>query len=53
MGGGNGVFRERTSYFSLKYLEIRLSAIVGTRREAALREEGFAWVPNLGSFLKL
>ena len=24
-----------------------------TRREAALRGEGFAWVPDLGSFLKL
>ena len=23
------------------------------KKEAALREEGFAWVPNLGSFLKL
>ena len=25
----------------------------GERRKAALREEGFAWVPDLGSFLKL
>ena len=25
----------------------------GTRRETALRGEGFAWVPDLGSFLKL
>ena len=53
MGGGNGVFRERTSDFSLKYREIRPSAVVGTRREAALRGEGFVWVPDLGSFLKL
>ena len=39
--------------FSLDFLEIRLSAVVGTRREAALREEGFAWVPDLRSFDKL
>ena len=30
-----------------------MSAVFETRREAALREEGFAWVPDLGSFLKL
>ena len=41
MGGGNGVFRERTSDFSLKYREIRPSAVVWIRREVALREEGF------------
>ena len=29
------------------------SAVFGTRREAALRGEGFAWVSDLGSFLKL
>ena len=39
--------------FSLKYREIRPSAVVGTRREAALRREGFAWVPDLRSFIKL
>ena len=32
---------------------IRPSAVSGTRRETALRGEGFAWVPDLGSFLKL
>ena len=37
MGGGNGVFRERTSDFSLKYREIRLLAVVGTRREGTRR----------------
>ena len=47
------VFRERTSDFSLKYRAIRPSAVFGTRRKAALRGEGFAWVPDLGSFLKL
>ena len=28
-------------------------AVFRMRRKAALRREGFAWVPNLGSFLKL
>ena len=46
-------FRERRLDFSLKSWEIRPSAIFGTRRETALRGEGFAWVPDLGSFLKL
>ena len=46
-------FLERTSDFSLKYREIQPSAVVGTRREAALRGEGFAWVPDLRSFDKL
>ena len=27
--------------------------VFGTRRRTALRGEGFAWVPDLGSFLKL
>ena len=39
--------------FSLKIRAIRLSAVFGTRRRTALRKEGFAWVPDLGSFLKL
>ena len=47
------VFRERTSYFSLKYRAIRPSAVVGTRREAAIGREGFAWVPDLRSLDKL
>ena len=46
-------FRKRTSDFSLKYRAIRLSAAVGTRREAALRGEGFARVLDLRSFDKL
>ena len=45
--------RERTSDFSLEYRAIRLSAVFGTRRETALRGEGFAWVPDLRSFHKL
>ena len=46
-------FRERGSSFSLSFCAIRPSAVFGTRRKAALRGEGFAWVPDLGSFLKL
>ena len=38
--------------FSLKYEAIRPLAVFGTRRKAALRGEGFAWVPDLGNFLK-
>ena len=45
--------RERESNFSLKYHAIRPSVVFGTRRRVALRREGFAWVPDLGSFLKL
>ena len=32
---------------------IRPSAVFGTRRKAALRGEGFAWVPDLRSLDKL
>ena len=46
-------FRERRTSFSLKIRAIRPSAVFGTRRRTALRREGFAWVPDLGSFLKL
>ena len=48
----NGGFRE-VSDFSLDLRQIRPSAVFGTRRETALRGEGFAWVPDLGSFFKL
>ena len=47
------IFSERESSFSLEIHAIRPSAVFGTRRRASLREEGFAWVPDLGSFLKL
>ena len=47
----NLIFRERESSFSLGLKEIRPSAVFGTRRKVALREEGFAWVLDLGSFL--
>ena len=43
----------RESNFSLEIRAIRPSAVFGTKRKAALRGEGFAWVPDLGSFLKL
>ena len=39
--------------FSLKYRAIRPSAVFGARWRTALRGEGFAWVPDLGGFLKL
>ena len=41
------------SSFSLSFCAIRPSAIFGKRRRTALPGEGFAWVPDLGSFLKL
>ena len=47
------IFRERTSCFYLEIREIRPSTAFGTRRKATLRRKGFAWVPDLGSFLKL
>ena len=43
----------RESCFSLEYQEIRPSAVFGARGRTALRREGFAWVPDLGSFFKL
>ena len=41
------------SSFSLSFCAIRPSTVFGTRKRAALRGEGFAWVPDLGSLLKL
>ena len=49
----NSGFRERVFDFSLEIRAIRPSTVFGTRRRIALRGEGFAWVPELGSFLKL
>ena len=46
-------FREKVSDFSLDLRQIRPSAVFETRRRIALRGEGFAWVPDLWSFLKL
>ena len=49
----NGDFLWRERNFSLEIRAIRPSAVFGTRMRTALRGEGFAWVPDLGSFLKL
>ena len=46
-------FSERESSFSLEIWAIQPSVVFATRRRAALRGEGFAWVPDLGNFLKL
>ena len=46
-------FRVRRLDFSLKYQAIRPSAVFGTRREVALRGEGFAWALDLRSLDKL
>ena len=49
------IFRERESVTSLSLglREIRPSAVFGARRKAALRGNGFAWVPDLRSLDKL
>ena len=39
--------------FSLGIRAIRPSEFVATRGKVVLLSEGFAWVPDLGSFLKL
>ena len=39
--------------FSLEIRQIRPSAAFGTRGRTTLRGKGFAWVPDLWSFLKL
>ena len=49
----NGGFREKVSDFPLDLRQIRPSVVFGTRRRTSLRGEGFTWVPDLGSFLKL
>ena len=40
------LIRER-EHFSLDLYVIQPSAVFGTRRRTDLREEGFAWVPDL------
>ena len=39
--------------FSLEYREIQPSVAFGTRRKNILRGAGYAWTPDLWSFLKL
>ena len=43
----------RRSDFSLEIRAIRSSTVFEIRRRTALRGEDFAWIPDLGSFLKL
>ena len=43
----------RECHFSLEYRAIRPLAVFGTRRKVVLREETYAWVPDLRSFDKL
>ena len=52
-GSRLGDFQREREHFSLKIWAIRLLAVFGTRMRTALRGKGFAWVPDLGSFLKL
>ena len=46
-------FRERRTFFSLGFREIRPSKFVGTRRKVALHIETYAWASDLRSFNKL
>ena len=46
-------FRERTSYFSLKYRAIQPLEVFEARRKAVLRGEGNTWAPISWSFDKL
>ena len=46
-------FRERITFFSIDFWEIRPSDSDGARRKAVLRREAYAWVPVLGVFKKL
>ena len=50
----NGIFfLEMMPSFSLEIRAIRPSTVFGTRRKAALRGEGFAWIPDLRSLDKI
>ena len=53
MKSKRGYFFFLRENFSLELWEIRPSAVVGTRRKAALRREAYAWVPDLRSLDKL
>ena len=46
-------FRKKRSSFSLEIQAIRPSAVFGPRRKNVLRRAGYAWTPDLWSFLKL
>ena len=47
------MYPTRRTSFSLEIWAIRPSAVFGTRRKAALREEVYAWTLDLRSFDKL
>ena len=47
------IFRERISYFSLKYWAIRLSEVFEARKKTVLRGEAYAWTPVFEVFDKL
>ena len=48
-----GIFRERSSTFSLEFLAIGPSVSGETRSKVAPHRKGYAWIPVLGSFEKL
>ena len=47
------IFKERRTSFCLHLREIRPSEVFGVRRKVALRDETYAWAPDLRSFDKL
>ena len=51
--GKCGIFRERSSTFSLKFLAIGPSAFGEARSKVALHGKDYTWVPVLGSLDKL
>ena len=51
--GEEGIFRERSSSFSLEFSAIELLAFVGARDKIDPHSESYAWVPESESFDKL
>ena len=49
-GGKKISFRERRSNFSLEFLTIGPSVLVGPRSKVVLRCKGYVWASLLGSF---
>ena len=50
---GENFFRERSSTFSLRSMEIESWVFVGTRGKVGPCIESYAWVPKSWSFVKL